>query len=305
MKLIHLTAALALALIPSATSSALAGSSAEPAPPIVDGENDVPGDFNEDGRPDLLWQNTESRELSVWLMAGIKPVRPVLIQSSTAVLDLPAVGTDDFNGDDRTDVVFWDPAAGKLVFWFMDGVTGMGMEEVPLGLIGHRVVSILDFNHDGNPDILFQDYKTDGAITVVLFNGTTIIAKENIDLPSPEVDLAWQVAGSGDFDRDGDEDLVLVRPGAPNDSRRSGAVAIALMDGNVGTIVEVTLLTDRNWVIGAVGDFTGDGYPDIFFDNVVTNETAVWEMQGVKIAARILVTAGTVERRTWRMVGPR
>src|SRR5688500_3583691 len=200
MKLIHLTAALALALLPFAAPSASAASSPLPVPPVGEGEGDVPGDFNEDGNPDLLWQNTSSREVAVWLMSRTKPASAEIIQSATRVTNLVAVGTDDFNGDDRTDVVLWDPATGDLVFWYLDGLTTIGMEGVDISLPGHRVASIYDHNHDGNPDILFQNYKGAGEITVALFNGTTVIAKQRIDLPSPNVDLGWQVAGSADFD---------------------------------------------------------------------------------------------------------
>ena len=305
MKFIHLIAGLAFALLPSVSPSAFADNTPEPLPPIVTGENDVPGDFDEDGRPDLLWQDTVSRDLGVWLLSGFKPRTPALLQSATVAHGLVAVGTDDFNGDDHTDAVLWNPVTGTLVFWFLDSLTVVGFDEVPIGLRGHRPASILDFNRDGNPDVVFQGQKGTGEITVLLFNGTTVIAKEHIDLPSTGVDLGWQVAGSGDFDRDGDADLVLTRGPAADGSRDSAFVAVALLTGHVGSVVEVTSFTDRNWVIGAVADFSGDGWPDIFFDNVTTGETGAWEMRGVKIAAAHLVTAGTTSRRAWRMVGPR
>ena len=81
------------------------------------------GDFNGDGKPDLVWQHTSGGWLGVWLMNGST--------MQSAVYSNPAQITDqgwyiraviDLNGDGHTDLL-WQHDSGYLGAWFMNGVT--------------------------------------------------------------------------------------------------------------------------------------------------------------------------------------
>ena len=66
------------------------------------------GDFNGDGKSDLVWQHTDG-STAMWLMDGLTPT------SGTVVLE-PATGwrvhqVGDFNGDGKSDLVWQHPTA--------------------------------------------------------------------------------------------------------------------------------------------------------------------------------------------------
>ncbi len=101
--------------------------------------------------------------------------------------------------------------------------------------------------------------------------------------PDPD----WQIQGSGDFNRDGETDLV-VRNTATGDN------AVWLMDGAVLSAT-VLLPAELNtaWNISAVADIDSDGYPDILWDR--ETEIHVWQMKGDVIAASQFVIGKAVD----------
>ena len=72
------------------------------------------GDFNVDGKADILWRHWVSGEVVVWHMNG------VVLQSGTfltppafADVNWQMVGTGDFNGDGRTDILWRHDGPGR------------------------------------------------------------------------------------------------------------------------------------------------------------------------------------------------
>jgi hypothetical protein len=84
------------------------------------------GDFNGDGQPDLVWQNDATWQVVVWYMGG--PQGNSLLGgnwlASTDVAGWRVVGTGDFNGDGKSDLVWQNDVTWQVVVWYMGGVQG-------------------------------------------------------------------------------------------------------------------------------------------------------------------------------------
>ena len=81
------------------------------------------GDFNGDGKSDILWQNDNGTP-AIWLMDGLNADR----RSRTCANPGPSwhvEGTGDFNGDGKSDIL-WQNDNGTPAIWLMDGVNVIG-----------------------------------------------------------------------------------------------------------------------------------------------------------------------------------
>jgi uncharacterized repeat protein (TIGR01451 family) len=148
------------------------------------------GDFNRDGRPDILLQHTDST-LAVWLMNEVNLQSGVVI-TPTPGLDWKAVGTADLKGDGNLEIIF-QKADGSLAVWFMNGlnmVTTESLDPSTPGDAGWHVVGTLDLNQDGKTDLLFQN-SGDGALSVWYMNG--IHLTEGLALNPAMPNGTWKV----------------------------------------------------------------------------------------------------------------
>jgi hypothetical protein len=141
------------------------------------------GDFNGDGKDDLLFQN-DSGQIWQWQMNGSQ-----VAASSQVGNPGPAwhvVGTGDFDGDGKSDIILQNDS-GQVLQWLMDGCRVV--EDGPLGNPGPawHVVGTGDFNGDGKSDLLFQN--DSGQIWQWLMNGNQVAASSSVANPGP----AWHV----------------------------------------------------------------------------------------------------------------
>jgi len=90
------------------------------------------GDFNHDGRADILLRDPVTGANSMWLMNGTTKLSGAMIESAPPQWSVAGIG--DFNGDGKADI-FWRDTAGNNSVWLMDGMTktsGTYLENAPL-----------------------------------------------------------------------------------------------------------------------------------------------------------------------------
>ena len=157
------------------------------------------GDFNGDGKSDILWQG-EDGTAAVWLMDGTKPSTTPSAQSGTG---WEIKGTGDFNGDGKSDIL-WQGHDGTPAMWLMDGThvvsvqrrrlvqPGLGLARDHLVLLAPSELGALPefgiFNGDGKSDILWQGQ--DGTPAIWLMDGTNVLSVQRRRLVQPGVGLA-------------------------------------------------------------------------------------------------------------------
>src|ERR1051326_3075906 len=132
------------------------------------------------------------------------------------------------------------------------------------------------FNNDLNPDIIWrnssQDVSTFWFLPQIRYYFTSINLNSSSTLSPPFGSTNWIIAATGDFNRDGQTDLVWRNP-------TTGDNVIWLMNGTtfVSAVTNVpTTGPSYGWTIVGTGDFNGDGWTDILWRSQAYNYTYIW-----------------------------
>jgi Fibronectin type III domain/FG-GAP-like repeat len=231
--------------------------------PIANGSG-VAKDFNNDGQPDLVWENTADGEREFWLMN--QGVFSSTVNLATVSPGWRIAGVGDFLGNGQSDLVL-ENASGQLVIWMLEkGVIKYAISPPTLGG-GWHVVGAGDFNGSGQADLVLENATTGLRVIWIMNNGTIVSA---ISLGT--VDPSWHVAAVGDFLGNGESDLVW-------ENTANGYRAIwVLKNGAFQSSISLGVVSTQ-WHIAGASDFNGDGQADLVWENTVTGQRAIWLMK--------------------------
>lgn len=149
------------------------------------------GDFNGDGKSDLVFQNQTTYQIVIWFMDGAKYTGGVLLPLSPPA-GWQVAGVGDFNADGFPDLVFQNQTTGQLALWYMKGpVFAGGMIVTAMPSPGFMVAGVGDYNRDGSADLLFQNQTTHQAAVWFTAGGAYIGGSLLSSTPPP----GWQIVG--------------------------------------------------------------------------------------------------------------
>ena len=78
------------------------------------------GDFNGDGKIDILWRDTNSGALSIWFTNGTQVTSAASVGTLSSNWSVAQIG--DYDGDGKSDILLLD-SAGDVAMWLMNGAT--------------------------------------------------------------------------------------------------------------------------------------------------------------------------------------
>ena len=237
----------------------------------------VVGDFNGDGKLDIAVVNQSDNTLSILLGNGDGTFQaPKITGALASDGNLGAIAAADFNGDGKLDLAVPDyvgSTAGQVAILLGNGD---GTFQTPAFLTSHggsTWPAVGDFNKDGKLDLAVANQF--GTVDVFLGNGNgTFSAATTLNDTLPfggcctgnPIPISLALA---DFNLDGNLDLVVGDFGSNLSNAGLGAtnqdVGLQIFLGNG----DGTFAAPQEYLAGAqqnpvvVGDFNGDGAPDV------------------------------------------
>ena len=254
------------------------------------------GDFNGDGKDDVLLRNEDGR----WWYYPMDGRRHIVSQRGLAALTpnlaWQFAGIGDLNGDGKDDVLVRHED-GRWFYYPMDGrypiTNERGLANLTRNLDWH-VAGMGDLNGDGRDDVLLRH--TNGRWYYYPMNGRRHItdARGYADLTR---DLDWQVAGIGDLNGDGKDDVLLRHTDGrwdyyPMDGRNP----IAAQRGLAG------LTRNLDWQVVGMGDLNGDGRDDVLLRHT-DSRWYYYPMDGRRFLTEERGHAGLTRNLDWQVAG--
>jgi hypothetical protein len=245
------------------------------------------GDFTRNGWSDLLTRNGGTLQIHPGNGGVFDTTQTITFGSGWGGMNA-IVRFPDWNGDGNEDVIAREAASGNLYF-YSGAKTGLGgKKQVGSGWSGMREITpVGDFNGDGYPDLMAVRtadnslYLYPGRAGVV-FGGKVKVGDGGWDAMS-------ELAGVGDFDHDGTNDLI---------ARETSSGGLYLYGGRPGGFA-ARRQVGSGWggqhdLVG-VGDVNRDGFTDLVSINT-EGDVYRYEGDGAGFPRRFLMAAGFTGR---------
>ncbi len=267
--------------------------------------NRATNDFNDDGRADVLWYNSSTGETQIWFMGVSSRIGRATVTDETGK-SIPIgppwriAGSRDFNGDGKTDILWYNSTSGESQIWMMNGsriasratVVDETGKFIPIGP-PWQIVTTGDTNGDGFGDIIWHN-QTSNETQVWQMQGGRILMRRTVTDEMGRAALIgppWSIVAADDMN--GDRRVDLVWYNSQTGETQIWQLAGTQIAGRI-TVVDETgkpIFIGPPWRIASASDFNLDGRGDVLWYNAQTGESQMWMTDGRAIRRRVTVDA--------------
>lgn len=225
------------------------------------------GDFNEDGKPDIVTSNANTNNVTIVLGNGDGTFgSPTSFGLNGGKLPQGIVATD-VNHDGHLDLLTANSTTSNVSVLLGDGHGSFGTAtNYAAGVSGSAALAVGDFDEDGNRDVAVTNTAGSGSVGVLLGSGTGSFGTAAVT----SVGSNPSSVAAGDVNGDGHADLTIATQGSDD-------VQVFIGDGH-GAFSGPTSFGLNGGVEPAeatLGDLDGDGRLDIVTanDNLDSSDT--------------------------------
>ena len=198
--------------------------------------------------------------------------------------------TGDFNNDGYTDLICLFAQADEGIWMFLNDKKGGFITKDILHfppIYGSSSFQLVDFNHDGKPDILYTcGDNSDLSPVFKPYHGVYIFTNQgnwqfkqtyfyHIDGPMKAI--------AADFDHDGDMDIATIAYFPDfKDNPQEGFVYLEQIAPNKFKAHDVPVNNEGRWLTMEVADLDNDGYADVILGNFSVPGLELMHKKGVE-----------------------
>src|SRR5437762_8797070 len=136
------------------------------------------GDFDGDGRADILWRSATGDDYFLWMKSGTIATGEVLVKVGDPAWQVQGIG--DFDGDGKADLLWRNSSTGENYIYLMNGLKIASRGSINAVSLNWQVQAVGDYNGDGKADILWRNTVT-GEDYAYFMNGSVIASEGSLN----------------------------------------------------------------------------------------------------------------------------